>query len=160
MDCKSDCFGSIFFFTQRLQSAALCGLGYIDYNTKHADADLLYPMRKKRLAFAKFGIIMAILTLFLLDKPTPNCVFPLILGCGWNALKLGTQLGHNMTPERFFTPRVFLQIYNIAFLVLIWHKLRQARREKLDLEFTFYQRVEGIMLSMSNIFEDQTFGKI
>jgi hypothetical protein len=49
-------------------------------------------------------------------------------------------------------------LYNLAFLIAIWYKLRQARREKLEMEFTFYQRVEGIMLRMSNIFNDQEFG--
>jgi hypothetical protein len=62
----------------------------------------------------------------------------LIVGSIWNAMKLGTQIGYNLTPDRFFTPRTFLTIYNLAFLVVIWYKLRQARREKLDLEFTFY----------------------
>lgn len=117
-------------------------------------------MRKKRLAFAKFPFIMAVLALFLLDKPSPNCVFPLILGSVWNALKLGTQIGYQLTPERFFVARTFLSIYNLIFLIAVWYKLRQARRDKLDLEFTFYQRVEGIMLRMSNIFEDQQFGEI
>jgi hypothetical protein len=37
-------------------------------------------MRKKRLAFAKFSFIMAILALCLLDKPSPNAVAPLIVG--------------------------------------------------------------------------------
>ena len=43
---------------------------------------------------------------------------------------------------------------------MIRYKLRKSRAEKLDLEFSFYQRVEGIMMRMSNIFEDQTFGTI
>jgi len=37
-------------------------------------------MRKKRLAFAKGGtFFMAIMALWLIDKPTPNSVFPLIV---------------------------------------------------------------------------------
>lgn len=63
-----------------------------------------------------------------------------------------------MTPDRFYIPRTFLSIYNLVFLILIWYKLRQARRDKIDLEFSFYQRVEGLMLRMSNIFQDQKFG--
>jgi hypothetical protein len=114
-------------------------------------------MRKKRLAFTKFAFIMAVVAIMLLDKPTPNCVFPLIVSSFWNAMKLGTQIGHNMTPEKFFYARTFLSIYNLVFLIAVWYKLRQARREKLELEFTFYQRVEGIMLRMSNIFNDQEF---
>jgi hypothetical protein len=81
-------------------------------------------MRKKRLAFAKFAFMMAVLGIFLVDKPSPNCVFPLIMGCIWNAMKLGTQIGYNLTPDRFFTPRTFLSIYNVVFLILIWYKLR------------------------------------
>jgi hypothetical protein len=47
-------------------------------------------MRKKRLAFTKFSFFMAVLSLLLIDTPTGNCVFPLIIGSAWNALKLGT----------------------------------------------------------------------
>ena len=81
---------------------------------------------------------MAILTLFLLDKPSGNCVVPLIVGTIYNSIKFGTQIGYKTTPERFFIPRTFLSIYNVVFLILIWYKLRKARAEKLDLEFTFY----------------------
>ncbi len=47
-------------------------------------------MRKKRLAFAKFGFMMAVAGLILIDTPTANCVLPLIMGSVWNAMKLGT----------------------------------------------------------------------
>ena len=49
-------------------------------------------------------------------------------------------------------------MYNLVFLLLIWYKLRQSRKDKLELEFTFYQRVEGIMLRMTDIFNDMEFG--
>jgi hypothetical protein len=49
-------------------------------------------------------------------------------------------------------------MYNLVFLLLIWYKLRQSRKDKLELEFTFYQRVEGIMLRMTDIFNDKEFG--
>jgi hypothetical protein len=74
-----------------LEGAAACGLGYIDYKTKTGnDPTLVYAMRKKRLAFTKFALIMAVIALILVDKPTPNCVFPLIVSSIWNAMKLGT----------------------------------------------------------------------
>jgi TRAP-type mannitol/chloroaromatic compound transport system permease small subunit len=111
-------------------------------------------MRKKRLAFTKFALIMAVAALLLVDKPTANCVFPLIVSSVWNTMKLGTQIGYNLTPEKFFYARTFLSMYNLVFLIAIWYKLRQSRKDKLNLEFTFYQRVEGIMLRMSNIFND------
>jgi hypothetical protein len=47
-------------------------------------------MRKKRLAFTKFAFIMAVIALILIDKPTANCVFPLIVSSIWNSMKLGT----------------------------------------------------------------------
>lgn len=134
-------------------------MGYIDYKTKTGnDPELIYAMRKKRLAFTKFALIMAVAALLLVDKPTANCVFPLVVSSVWNAMKLGTQIGYNLTPEKFFYARTFLSMYNLVFLLAIWYKLRQSRKDKLDLEFTFYQRVEGIMLRMSNIFNDQDFG--
>mmetsp|Transcript_11649 Transcript_11649/g.15794 ORF Transcript_11649/g.15794 Transcript_11649/m.15794 type:complete len:182 (+) Transcript_11649:445-990(+) len=138
-----------------LEGAAGVGLGYIDYKLKGNGEDLLVPMRKKRLAFAKFSFMMAIWTLFLLDGPTANCVLPLIIGCGWNTLKMGTQIGYNLTPERFYLPRTFLSLYNLAFLLILWYKMRQSKKDKLELEFGFFQRVEGIMVVMTNIFEDE-----
>ena len=141
-----------------LEGAAAVALGLIDYKVKQNNLDMIVAMRKKRLAFSKFSFIMAIGALLLIDTPSPNAVLPLIIGQGWTTLKLGTQIGHNLTPERFFIGRTFLSGYNLALLIGIWYKLRQARREKMDLEFSFFQRVEGIMLTMSNVFEDKTFG--
>ena len=112
--------------TNALEGAAGVGLGYIDYKLKRNDGGekLLVDMRKKRLAFAKFSFMMAIWSLFLLDGPTANCVFPLIVGCGWNTLKMGTQIGYNLTPERFYLPRTFLSFYNLIFLFIVWYKMR------------------------------------
>jgi len=54
----------------------------------------MHAMRKKRLAFAKFAFVMAVVGLVLVDTPTANCVFPLIIGSIWNAIKMGTQVGY------------------------------------------------------------------
>lgn len=124
--------------TNALEGAAGVGLGYIDYKIKGNGDDMLVPMRKKRLAFAKFSFMMAIWTLYLLEGPTANCVLPLIIGCGWNTMKMGTQIGYNLTPERFFLPRTFLSVYNLVFLIILWYKMRQSRKDKLDLEFGFF----------------------
>ena len=62
-----------------------------------------------------------------------------------------------MTPDKFYTPRMFLTIYNLIFIIAIWYKLHKAKDEKRDLEFSFFQRVEGIMLTMANIFDDKDF---
>jgi hypothetical protein len=138
-----------------LEGAAGIALGYIDYKTITGNTkDLIDGMRKKRLAFAKFAFIMAILTLFLIDTPSPNAVLPLIIGSAWTTLKIGTQISFKLTPDQFFVPRTFLAMYNLAFLIGIWYKLRRARDEKLNLEFSFFQRVEGIMVNMKNIMQD------
>lgn len=64
-----------------LEGAAGCALGYIDFKIKHGNPpDLILAMRKKRLAFAKFSFIMAVGSLLLIDKPSPNAVVPLIIG--------------------------------------------------------------------------------
>ena len=64
-----------------LEGAAGCALGYIDFKVKHGNPpDMDLAMRKKRLAFAKFSFIMAIGSLLLIDKPSPNAVVPLIIG--------------------------------------------------------------------------------
>jgi hypothetical protein len=111
-----------------LEGSAAVALGYLDYKVKTGNPDdLIVAMRKKRLAFAKFSFFMAITGLMLLDTPSANCVLPFMIGSGWNAMKIGTQIGFNMTPERFYVPRTFLSIYNLLFLMLIWYKLRQAR---------------------------------
>ena len=75
-----------------LEGAAGVALGYIDYKIKGNEGGerLLIDFRKKRLAFAKFSFIMSIGTLFLLDGPSGNAVLPLIIGCGWNTVKMGT----------------------------------------------------------------------
>ena len=137
------------------KGAAACGLGYIDYKTKTGnEPSLLYAMRKKRLAFTKFAFVLAVVALILVEKPTPNCVLPLIAGSIWNAMKLGTQIGYNLTPDKFFVARTFVSFYNLAFLIAVWYKLRQGRKEKIELEFNFFQRVEGIMIKMSEVFDD------
>ena len=69
-------------------------------------------------------------------------------------MKLGTQIGYNLTPERFFMGRTFISIYNLVFLIAIWYKLRPARREKMDLEFMFFKRVESIMFTITNVLDD------
>jgi hypothetical protein len=74
-----------------LDGAAACGLGYIDYKLVIDNSkEMIYAMRKKRLAFAKFSFIMAILTLFLIDKPSPNAVAPLIVAQIYSSLKIST----------------------------------------------------------------------
>lgn len=139
-----------------LEGAAGCALGYIDYKVKVGNPqDLILAMRKKRLAFAKFSFVMAVGALLLIDKPSPNAVFPLIVGQTYSAMKLGTQIGYNLTPERFFLGRTFISFYNLAILCAIWFKLRQARREKMDLEFGFFKRSENIMDTMESVFTQQ-----
>lgn len=111
-----------------LDGAAACGLGYIDYKLVHENTpEMVMAMRKKRLAFAKFAFIMAIVALSLVDKPSPNSVAPLIAGSIYQSIKLGTQIGYNLTPEKFFMGRTVLSMYNLAILCAIWYKLRQAR---------------------------------
>jgi hypothetical protein len=88
------------------------------------DSSLVLAMRKKRLAFAKFSFVMAVAALLILDKPSPNAVAPLIIGQGWSMMKLGTQIGYNLTPERFFIGRTYISMFNLAFLIAIWYKLR------------------------------------
>lgn len=67
------------------------GLGYIDYKTKvQNDPELQYAMRKKRLAFAKGSFFLTVCSLLLVDTPTANCVFPLLLGCVFTLFKNGT----------------------------------------------------------------------
>ena len=80
---------------------------------------------------------MAALSLALVNIPTANCVVPLILSSLWNAIKLGTQMGYDLTPEKPFEARVFLTLYNLFFLIAIWYKVRKSRKEKLELEVSF-----------------------
>ena len=114
-------------------------------------------MRKKRLAFAKLSFIMAIGALVLVDIPSKNSVVPLIIGSMYRSMKIGTQIGFNLTPEKFFIARTMLSIYNLAFLLVIWYKLRKAREDKLDLEYRFFMRVDSVMARMSNIFKDHEY---
>ena len=108
-----------------LEGSAACGLGYIDYKTVYGNSqELLMAMRKKRLAFAKLSFIMATVALLLLDKPSQNSIVPLIIGQTYTTMKVGTQIGFNMTPERFFIARTIVSMYNLAFLLAIWYKLR------------------------------------
>ena len=63
-----------------LEGAAAIGLGYIDYRTLVGNSEeMIFAMRKKRLAFAKFSFIMAIVALLLIDKPSKNSVAPLVI---------------------------------------------------------------------------------
>ena len=55
-------------------------------------------MRKKRLAFAKFSFMMAVWALLLIDKPSANSVFPMLIGQAYGSGKLATQIGYNLTP--------------------------------------------------------------
>ena len=52
-------------------------------------------------------------------------------------------------PEKFFAPRTILSIYNVLFLLVIWQKLRNARKEKVDLEYKFFVRVDAVMTRKS-----------
>ena len=51
--------------------------------------------------------------------------------------------------------RTMVSVYNLAFLIIIWYKLRKAREQKLDLEHGFFMRVDEVMARMSNIFKDE-----
>ena len=76
--------------TNALDGAAASGLGYIDYKVVHKNSpELIYAMRKKRLAFAKFSFVMAILTLMLIDKPDKGSIIPLFIGQAYSTLKIG-----------------------------------------------------------------------
>jgi len=64
-----------------LDGAAACGLGYIDYRIITGNSkELIFAMRKKRLAFAKLSFMMAIVALLMVDKPSKNSVLPLVVG--------------------------------------------------------------------------------
>jgi len=74
-----------------LDGAAAVGLGYIDYKTVYGnDKDLIYAMRKKRLAFAKLSFIMATSAIFLIDKPSSSAIIPLIIGQAYTSGKILT----------------------------------------------------------------------
>ena len=111
-----------------LDGAAAVGLGYIDYNLVYQNPkDLIEDMRKKRLAFAKFSFIMAVICLLMIDKPTKHSVFPLIVGQLYSTMKIGTQVAYNLTPDKFFKSRTMLGMYNLVFLIAIWYKASQSR---------------------------------
>lgn len=77
--------------TSALDGAAACSLGYIDYKIITGNSqELIMAMRKKRLAFAKFSFMLAVLALIMLDKPSPNSVVPLIAGQIYTGMKVGT----------------------------------------------------------------------
>ena len=64
-----------------LDGSAAVALGFIDYRTIYNNPkELILAMRKKRLAFAKFSFMMAIVALILIDKPSPNSIFFMIVG--------------------------------------------------------------------------------
>ena len=48
---------------------------------------------------------------------------------------MGTQMSYNLTPDRFFMPRTFISMYNLVLLLSIWYKLREARYQKVRLEY-------------------------
>lgn len=141
-----------------LEGSAAVALGYIDYRLVYNNKpDLILAMRKKRLAFGKFSFIMAIAALCLVDKPFPNSVIPMLIGQVYSSIKMGTQITYNLTPEKFFYARTLLSMYNIVLLLLIWHKLRKGRKEKVDLEYNFFLRVDNVMARMAYLFEDSEF---
>ena len=122
--------------TCAVEGAAGVALGYIDYKIKTGNPpDLIMALRKKRLAFAKFSFVMAICALMLIDKPSANAVAPMVVGQAYTAFKMGTQMSYNLTPDRFFMPRTFISMYNLVLLLSIWYKLREARYQKVRLEY-------------------------
>jgi hypothetical protein len=56
-----------------------------------------------------------------------------------------------LTPNPFYNPRIFLASYNITLLLAVWYKLRQGRREKMDLELMFFKRTENIMQTIETV---------
>ena len=64
-----------------MEGSGAVGLGYIDYKMVHGNSkELIMVMRKKRLAFAKFSFMMAIVALLMIDKPSPNSIVPMLVG--------------------------------------------------------------------------------
>ena len=109
----------------------------------------MLAMRKKRMAFAKTSFFMASVSMFLIDGPSTMCILPLLLGSGWTALKMGTQISFKLTPERFTIPRtldfplnVQHHIFNLNMGKGINSKLllqkTKKRREKVELEYSFF----------------------
>jgi hypothetical protein len=48
----------------------------------------------------------------------------------------------------------------LAFLLVIWYKLRQARSQKVDLEYKFFLRVDSVLARMNNIFRKKDVQEI
>ena len=135
-----------------MEGSAATGLGYIDYLTKSSkDKSLIYPMRKKRLAFSKFSFIMASGCLILLEIPSTWCLVPLVIGTGWSSIKIGTQISYNLTPDKFFLARTFLSIYNLVIVLGIWYKFNQSRKDKVNLEMEFVERVNEVAMRVNSI---------
>ena len=64
-----------------LEGSATVGLGYVDYKMVHGNSqEMIMVMRKKRLAFAKFSFMMAIVALLMIDKPSSMSVLPMLIG--------------------------------------------------------------------------------
>ena len=64
-----------------LDGAAAVALGFIDYKIITGNSkELILAMRKKRLAFAKFSFMMAVVALIMVDKPSPSSIFFMIVG--------------------------------------------------------------------------------
>lgn len=77
--------------TSALDGAAAVALGFIDYKIITGNSkELILAMRKKRLAFAKFSFMMAVVALILVDKPSPSSIFFMIVGQVYSAFKIGT----------------------------------------------------------------------
>lgn len=141
-----------------LEGSAAVALGFIDYRLVYNNKpDLVLAMRKKRLAFGKFAFVMAIAALCLVDKPSPSSVAPMLVGQVYSAVKMGTQITYNLTPEKFFYARTLLSMYNVALLALVWQKLRKGRKEKVELEYNFFLRVDNVMARMAYLFEDAEY---
>ena len=69
----------------------------------------------------------------------------------WNSIKFATQNNHDLLPRQFFYSRVFLNAYNLIFLAIMWYKVRKARKEKLDLELQFFNRLENLILKTETL---------
>jgi hypothetical protein len=48
-------------------------------------------------------------------------------------------------------------MYNLGILFAIWYKLRQGRREKLELEMSFFARVDAVMARMAKMFKEEEY---
>jgi hypothetical protein len=73
-----------------MEAASGSGLGYIDYKTKMNGDSMMLAMRKKRMAFSKFPIIMSSIAMLMVNTPSNYCLLPLMASCAWTSLKMGT----------------------------------------------------------------------